>query len=65
MLLLSRRKNESIQIGDDVTVTVIDIIGQRVRLGVRAPLNTSVHRQEVYDVILEERRIDDAAGEVS
>ncbi len=51
MLVLSRHKDENIVIGDDITVTVIDIRGDKVRLGVDAPENISVHRQEVYDAI--------------
>jgi carbon storage regulator len=51
MLVLSRKKNESIVINNDVTVTVIDIRGDRVRLGVVAPKQVPVHRQEVHDAI--------------
>jgi carbon storage regulator len=48
MLVLSRKKNESLVIGDDVIVTVTDIGGNRVRLGITAPTNVSVHREEIY-----------------
>lgn len=51
MLVLSRRPNESIVIGDKITVTVIEIRGDKVRLGVEAPRDVSVHRQEVYEAI--------------
>ncbi len=51
MLVLSRKKNESIVINHDITVTVVEIRGDKVRLGVVAPKETPVHRQEVYDAI--------------
>jgi len=51
MLILSRKKNESIVINDDVTVTVVDIRGDKVWLGVDAPKEVPVHRREVYDAI--------------
>ena len=56
MLILPRRKNESIAIGDDVVVTVIDVRGDKVRLGINAPKEISVHRKEVYDAIRRENR---------
>ena len=55
MLVLSRKKNESIVIDDDVVVTVIDIRGDKVRIGIDAPRHIPVHRQEVMDAILRER----------
>ena len=51
MLVLSRRVNESIVINDDITVTVIEIRGDKVRLGVEAPAEVPVHRREVLDAI--------------
>jgi carbon storage regulator len=51
MLVLSRKLNESICIGDDVVITVVDIRGDKVRLGIAAPKAVPVHRQEVYDAI--------------
>ena len=51
MLVLSRKKNESIVINNDITVTVIEIRGDKVRLGIVAPKEVPVHRQEVYDAI--------------
>ena len=51
MLVLSRKKNESIVINDDVTIVVVDIRGDKVRLGVEAPPEFSVHRGEVYEAI--------------
>jgi len=55
MLVLSRYRDESIYIGDDVVITVVDIRGDRVRIGVQAPPNVSVHRQEVYEAIKNEK----------
>ena len=51
MLVLSRYRDESIYIGDDVVITVVDIRGDRVRIGVQAPSDVTVHRQEVYEAI--------------
>jgi carbon storage regulator len=51
MLVLSRKKNESIVINNDVTVTVVEIRGDKVRLGIVAPKDVPVHREEVYEAI--------------
>ena len=51
MLVLSRKKNESIMIRDDIVITVVDIRGDKVRLGIEAPKEVAVHRREVYDAI--------------
>jgi carbon storage regulator len=51
MLVLSRKKNESIIINDNITVTVIEIRGDKVRLGIEAPRDVTVHRREVYEAI--------------
>jgi len=51
MLVLSRKKNESIIINDHITVTVIEIRGDKVRLGIEAPKDVTVHRREVYEAI--------------
>ena len=51
MLVLSRKKNESIVINNDITVTVVEIRGDKARLGIVAPKEVPVHRQEVYDAI--------------
>lgn len=56
MLVLSRQCDESIMIGDDIEVTVVDIRGDKVRLGITAPREISVHRKEVYDAIRRENR---------
>src|SRR5207248_11673838 len=51
MLVLSRKKNESIVINNDIVITVVDIHGDKVRLGIEAPKDVPVHRQEVYEAI--------------
>ena len=59
MLVLSRKKNESIVINDDITIVVVEIRGDKVRLGVEAPKEVPVHRREVFDAI---RRNEAASG---
>ncbi|MGL4512125.1 MAG: carbon storage regulator CsrA [Lacipirellulaceae bacterium] len=56
MLVLSRSRDESIVIGDNVVITVVDVRGDKVRLGIEAPIEISVHRREVYDAIQRENR---------
>ncbi len=51
MLVLSRKKDESIIIRDDIVVTVVEVRGDKVRLGIEAPREVSVHRREIYDAI--------------
>jgi carbon storage regulator len=55
MLVLSRKKNESIVINDNVVITVIDVRGDKVRIGIEAPRDVTVHRQEVLEAILNEK----------
>lgn len=55
MLVLSRFKDQSVIIGDDIAVTVVKILGDKIRLGINAPLDVPVHRDEVYDNILRSR----------
>lgn len=55
MLVLSRHKDECIMIGDDVIVRVVDIRGDKVRLGIEAPNATPIHREEVYEAIKREK----------
>jgi carbon storage regulator len=55
MLVLSRQKDESIMIGDDVEITIVDVRGDKVRLGIAAPKDIPVHRREVYDAIQREK----------
>ncbi len=52
MLVLSRKKNESIVINDDISIVVVEIRGDKVRLGVEAPKEVPVHRREVYEAIM-------------
>ena len=56
MLVLSRKKNESIVINDSITLVVVEIRGDKVRLGIDAPMDVSVHRKEVYDAIKNSQR---------
>jgi carbon storage regulator len=56
MLVLSRQKDESIIIGDDVEVIIVDVRGDKVRLGITAPKNITVHRREVYEAIQREKK---------
>ena len=56
MLVLTRRVNETLMIGDDVTLTVLGIKGNQVRIGVNAPKEVAVHREEIYDRIKAERQ---------
>jgi len=51
MLVLSRSKDQRIMIGDDIVITIVDIRGDKVRIGVEAPKEVPVHRREVYDAI--------------
>jgi len=70
MLVLSRQRDETIMIGDDVEITVVDIRGDKVRLGITAPRSIKVHRKEVYEAIKRENeqaarlKPDDLSGTV-
>jgi len=65
MLVLSRKKNESIVINDDITIVVVEIRGDKVRLGVEAPKEVPVHRREVFDAIHRSKAAEDkVASEV-
>jgi carbon storage regulator len=55
MLILTRRVGETVMIGDEVTVTVLGVKGNQVRIGVNAPKNVAVHREEIYDRIKKEQ----------
>ena len=55
MLVLSRQRDESIMIGDDVEITIVDVRGDKVRLGITAPKHIPVHRREIYDAIQREK----------
>ncbi|MCA9292017.1 MAG: carbon storage regulator CsrA [Phycisphaerales bacterium] len=54
MLVLSRQRDETIMIGDEIELTVVDIRGDKVRLGIKAPVHVAVHRKEVYEAIRRE-----------
>lgn len=63
MLVLSRKKNESIVINGDITIVVVEIRGDKVKLGVEAPREVTVHRREVYDAIQRSQRVDNLHGD--
>ncbi len=56
MLVLSRQRDETIMIGDDIEITIVDIRGDKVRIGITAPSSIPVHRKEVYEAIKRENR---------
>jgi carbon storage regulator len=62
MLVLSRKKNESIVINNDITIVVVEIRGDKVRLGIEAPKEVPVHRREVYDAIKRNEAVNGGAG---
>ena len=63
MLILTRRVGETVMIGDEVTVTVLGVKGNQVRLGVNAPRSVAVHRQEIYERIRQEEEAANGDGE--
>ena len=56
MLILTRRVGETVMIGDDVTITVLGVKGNQVRVGINAPKNVAVHREEIYERIKREQQ---------
>ncbi len=58
MLVLSRKRDERIMIGDQISLLVVDIKGDKVRLGIEAPSDVAVHRKEVYEAIQRERALE-------
>ena len=65
MLILSRKKNESIIINDDITVVVVEIRGDKVRLGVEAPKEVPAYKNEVYEAIRRQSQVADKAQQES
>ncbi len=65
MLILTRRVGETLVIGDDVTVTVLGVKGNQVRIGVKAPDDVSVHREEIYERIQDENSQSNSASQKS
>lgn len=61
MLILTRRVGETVMIGDDVTITVLGVKGNQVRVGINAPKHVAVHREEIYERIKREQQSDEAA----
>lgn len=56
MLVISRRSDEVIQVGDTIKITVVSIVGGKVRLGIEAPSDVPVHRQEIFELIAKEQK---------
>ncbi len=65
MLVLSRKKNESLVINDNIVVTVVQIFGDKVRLGIEAPKEVTVHRREVYDKLKQSREAEKSPPETA
>ena len=63
MLILTRRVGETVMIGDDVTITVLGVKGNQVRVGINAPKHVAVHREEIYERIKREQRNEELAEE--
>jgi len=62
MLILTRRAGETVMIGSDVTITVLGVKGNQVRIGINAPKDVAVHREEIYERIQSEKAVDGGAA---
>ena len=65
MLILTRRIGETLMVGDDVTITVLGVKGNQVRIGVNAPKDVAVHREEIYERIQSEKAGNDTENDTS
>jgi carbon storage regulator len=65
MLVLTRKTGESINIGDDVKISIMEIKGRSVRIGIEAPKSMVIHREEIYQKIQEENRLASESGELN
>jgi carbon storage regulator len=63
MLILTRRVGETVMIGDDVTITVLGVKGNQVRVGINAPKHVAVHREEIYERIKREQQPEEVAAD--
>jgi carbon storage regulator len=63
MLVLSRHRDETVCIGDEIRVLIVDIRGDKVRLGIEAPVNLPVHRLEIYERLVQERKDEPKQGD--
>jgi len=63
VLVLTRKPDQSIMIGDEIEITVLEVRGEQVRLGIRAPRTVAVHRKEVFDQIQQGSRLNESHGE--
>ncbi len=61
MLVLSRKKNESVVINDNITIVIVEIRGDKVRLGIEAPKDVPVHRKEIYDAICQSQKAEEGS----